>query len=435
VSDESVASLVVATEHQTRTRAVRAAQTAAIIAAWRSLDPARPIASWIEGVGERIYVLLSTGQEAVAGMASDYVLDVLAVQDLATQMPTLNPANFAGIASDGRSLETLLAGAAIRVSLRQRQGASPAQAMQAGEAWLRMVVDTQINDASRAADSLAVAAVDAYEKTDQEKAAERAQRALRPLTPPASSQAVRSAPAVTEGTSVTTAERRAELERQRDALLARVARQADRQVRRPVSDEQRREQVERIKAETLARIERSRAERRAASARPERTVNRGAVSRRAVTVGYIRLLTPPSCARCAILAGRFYKWSDGFQRHPMCDCKHVPATQEVADPLLTDPQAYFESLSPEQQDYYFGKAGAEAIRSGADISRVVNAQDGMYVADDGRRYTRTGSKTRRGRRGSAPVLRPTVWQIYKDARGDRERAKRALEFNGYIVTR
>jgi hypothetical protein len=37
-------------------------------------------------------------------------------------------------------------------------------------------------------------------------------------------------------------------------------------------------------------------------------------------VGYIRMLNPPSCSRCAILAGKFYRWNAGFQRHINCDC-------------------------------------------------------------------------------------------------------------------
>lgn len=39
---------------------------------------------------------------------------------------------------------------------------------------------------------------------------------------------------------------------------------------------------------------------------------------------YVRMLTPPSCARCAILAGRIYRDLDAFQRHPLCDCVMVP---------------------------------------------------------------------------------------------------------------
>lgn len=34
------------------------------------------------------------------------------------------------------------------------------------------------------------------------------------------------------------------------------------------------------------------------------------------TKGYIRMLTPPSCSRCILLAGRWYRWNAGFARHP-----------------------------------------------------------------------------------------------------------------------
>ncbi|MBK6887020.1 MAG: hypothetical protein IPH03_11745 [Tetrasphaera sp.] len=41
--------------------------------------------------------------------------------------------------------------------------------------------------------------------------------------------------------------------------------------------------------------------------------------------GYIRVLSPPSCDRCSVLGGKWFKWNTGFARHPGCDCKHVPA--------------------------------------------------------------------------------------------------------------
>lgn len=44
--------------------------------------------------------------------------------------------------------------------------------------------------------------------------------------------------------------------------------------------------------------------------------------------GHIRYVNSPSCARCAILAGRFYRWSSGFQRHPHC----FPAGVVVSGP-------------------------------------------------------------------------------------------------------
>ena len=46
------------------------------------------------------------------------------------------------------------------------------------------------------------------------------------------------------------------------------------------------------------------------------------------SVGYTRMLNPPSCSRCTILAGRFYRWNKGFRRHPSC----FPAGTVVSGP-------------------------------------------------------------------------------------------------------
>ena len=94
-------------------------------------------------------------------------------------------------------------------------------------------------------------------------------------------------------------------------------------------------------------------------------------------VGYVRMLNPPSCSRCSVLAGRFYRSNEGFRRHPRCDCVHVPTTRTEAassEGLVHDPYAYFESLSEAAQDKTFGKAQAQAIRDGADLFQVVNAR-------------------------------------------------------------
>lgn len=117
--------------------------------------------------------------------------------------------------------------------------------------------------------------------------------------------------------------------------------------------------------------------------------------------GYYRMLHRPSCPRCVILAGRFYRYSSGFRRHPRCDCVHVPAADaEGLSDLRTDPRAYFDSLSREAQDKTFGKGGAEAIREGADISQVVNVnRKGALEKIDGRMTTREGTNTRQGMAG------------------------------------
>lgn len=88
--------------------------------------------------------------------------------------------------------------------------------------------------------------------------------------------------------------------------------------------------------------------------------------------GYVRMLNPPSCSRCVVLAGKRFLWNQGFQRHPRCDCIHIPAAESVAGDMTVDPYAYFKGLSEKDQSRYFGKIEAQAIRDGADISRVVN---------------------------------------------------------------
>lgn len=116
-------------------------------------------------------------------------------------------------------------------------------------------------------------------------------------------------------------------------------------------------------------------------------------------VGYIRMLNPPSCSRCAVLAGRFYRWNAGFLRHPRCDCRGIPAQESMAQELTVDPYEYFNSLSAEDQDKHFTAAGAQAIRDGGDLFQVVNSRRGMSyggVSTDG---------TRRGQRVSALTTR------------------------------
>lgn len=173
-----------------------------------------------------------------------------------------------------------------------------------------------------------------------------------------------------------------------------------------------------------------------------RTAAGVAIAARPGVGGWVRMMNPPSCSRCAVLAGRFYRWSDGFERHPMCDCRHLACSREAAAGLSDGPEAYFESLSEEQQNRLFGKANADAIRDGSDIGQVMNATTrpgAMFTADNGRRYTREGG-TRRGlfgqsdvRQRKSRVLRPTPLQIYRDAGGDRAEAVRMLKQFRYLL--
>ena len=166
------------------------------------------------------------------------------------------------------------------------------------------------------------------------------------------------------------------------------------------------------------------------------------------TVMYTRMLNPPSCSRCSVLAGRVYRNNQGFMRHPRCDCVHVVTASEAAaksEGLIHDPYEYFESLSEAEQDRLYTKAGAQAIRDGSDLFQVVNSRRGMSyagVSSDGtRRGQRASMTTREGttRRGyyggttSGAAKRLTPEAIY--ARNlPREQTLNLLRSNGYLLS-
>lgn len=173
--------------------------------------------------------------------------------------------------------------------------------------------------------------------------------------------------------------------------------------------------------------------------------------------GYVRMLETPSCSRCVVLAGKFFHHNTGFQRHPKCDCRHIPSRENVAGDITTDPDAYFGSLSKAEQDSKFTKAGAEAIRAGADVGQVVNARAGMSTAQGLRganaRFTASGravkvdafgrpiyqtteGMTKRGRARQARgrnYIRLMPESIVELAAGDRAELLRLLKSHGYIT--
>jgi hypothetical protein len=132
------------------------------------------------------------------------------------------------------------------------------------------------------------------------------------------------------------------------------------------------------------------------------------------------------------LAGKFYRWNEGFERHPQCDCRHIPTTENLAGDLTTDPMAYFDSLTPAEQDATFGAAGAQAIRDGADMGRVVNARRNGGVRKAqlfGKSAFITTVGTGRGGRGGPRIMPETIYAI---AGEDRAEAIRLLRVHGFI---
>jgi hypothetical protein len=291
----------VAAERQA-TQAAIARHTAKVATdAWAEVDPGRIAQSWALQL-DRALAATAGGQMLAAQGADTYVRAALEAQG--ADVPAagvVDPRRLAGVASDGRSLVTLLREPVVRTLEVIGQGVPPAEALRVGQVLLDMIVRTQVADAGRAATGIGI-------------------------------------------------------------------------------------------------------------------TSRG--------VGYVRQLAPPSCSRCVVLAGKFYRWNTGFQRHPRCDCVHVPTAGGRSRELARSPRGYFDSLSAAEQDRTFGKAGAQAIRDGSDVGQVVNARRGMQAAG-----TTTESTTRHGVAARGRLMPE---EIYRRSQGDRDEALRLLRLHGYL---
>ena len=283
---------------------------------WRKLGPGYIGLAWEEHVSAVVSAVTEAQRTAAA---SALVSGALALGEQGTWAPPdglVDPDAFAGLAGDGRKLEKLLNVPARTTRRLMGQGMDAAQALEAGERQLTMMVLTEIADAGRGAAGVQIAA--------------------RPRT------------------------------------------------------------------------------------------------------GYVRMLNMPSCSRCVVLAGRFYRWNQGFLRHPRCDCKHVPTmaadqAEAFANGLIDDPYEAFKQMSEAEQNRVFAKAGAQAIRDGADIFQVVNARRhmayrGAFTNEGITRFGWAGQLLRRGQR------RPTPETIYR-LNPNREQAVEALRTYGYITGR
>lgn len=96
-------------------------------------------------------------------------------------------------------------------------------------------------------------------------------------------------------------------------------------------------------------------------------------------VAYTRVVQLPACSRCIVLAGQMYPYSEGFLRHPNCDCQTLPL-REAQWKGVRSPRDLYDVMSPAERRRVFTVDGARAISEGADIGQVVNARRGMDVA-------------------------------------------------------
>lgn len=246
---------------------------------WRLIDVGDLTGSWHSGIGRRMVQSVTAGQLASASLADDYVDEVADAEGGAPERAgSIRPSAFAGLAADGRSLDSLLYLSVITTKQGIGGGLSAQDAMMRGLRQALTLAGSEVTQAGRGAVGASMAA--------------------------------------------------------------------------------------------------------------KRTIQ-----------GYVRVVNPPACSRCIILAGKEYGWNKGFQRHPRCDCVHLPTTLIARNQGrgYINPDSYFNTLSRAEQDRIFTAAGARAIREGADIGQVVNARRGMYTTTTyGRtlRATREGTTTR-----------------------------------------
>jgi hypothetical protein len=162
--------------------------------------------------------------------------------------------------------------------------------------------------------------------------------------------------------------------------------------------------------------------------------------------GYTRFVTPPCCQRCAVLAGKFFRWNTGFQRHPKCDCRHEPTLEGHTARRRPFSADQIKDLTPAQRS---------AIADGANVNQVINsrrgrAHSGMTTNEGTTRqgyasYVRREVARQRGlveretvsrgagvRNSTRVGNRLTPEAIYR-VTASREEAIRLLGLNGYIV--
>lgn len=132
-------------------------------------------------------------------------------------------------------------------------------------------------------------------------------------------------------------------------------------------------------------------------------------------VGWVRQLNLPSCSRCVALAGRLYRYSDGFMRHPGDDCTTIAVHKDDARLVVADPV----ELVRQGQVHGLSQADTQALNEGADFGQVVNVRrKAAGLRESGRVLARAG--------------RPTPEGIYRLS-SDRTQAVELLGRYGYIT--
>jgi hypothetical protein len=85
-------------------------------------------------------------------------------------------------------------------------------------------------------------------------------------------------------------------------------------------------------------------------------------------VAWVRVVNPPCCSRCAVLATDVQYWNRPLPRHPQCDCFALPTTVANADQHFTNPRQLLDKGLITD----LTKAQRQRIDDGTDLTKVLN---------------------------------------------------------------
>jgi hypothetical protein len=141
--------LQLAAAHRLRQQRLAALAAHELGKVWSAVDSSDVEGSWAR-LAPRALALMAAAQIEAARGAQDYVAAAVVLQDAVPDPAgTVPPAAFAGVASDGRPLESLLGYPAFEVGAFIRQGMSTAEALGVGARHMTRIVGTQIQDTAR----------------------------------------------------------------------------------------------------------------------------------------------------------------------------------------------------------------------------------------------------------------------------------------------
>lgn len=137
--------------YQQRQKSIIVALVAVILALWRGLARDALTESWNGGVGAAIIAAVTRAQRNAAAEAPRYLADLALAQGIAVDVDRLVPGAFAGYASDGRPLASLLYLPIIAFKRSLSEGKTPEEAMAQATSFLAAIAATQVADAGRQA--------------------------------------------------------------------------------------------------------------------------------------------------------------------------------------------------------------------------------------------------------------------------------------------